>query len=159
MSLPSPSAPLPPPALSSSPTKVFLFPRSKSGRKLLPHKGRRPQAFDLPALQSHFHLPLLQASAALGISVTALKKLSRKLGIGRWPYQRRSTPTASPRRAARRHKPPASSISPPAGSRKKTGWEPISRAWIEWYMKCGDGSEAMQDESPVGAAKQLLAEC
>ncbi len=33
-------------------------------------------------------LPLQQAAAAVGVSVTALKKACRRLGIARWGYRR-----------------------------------------------------------------------
>ena len=43
---------------------------------------------DISTLQPLFGLPQEEASKLLGISVTAMKQLCRKLGVGRWPYQK-----------------------------------------------------------------------
>ena len=74
---------------NASDRQIFLFPRRKLGQKVTPHKGRRPMAIDLAVLEKYFHLPQNKASIALGISLTALKQLCRKLGVTRWPYQRK----------------------------------------------------------------------
>lgn len=40
------------------------------------------------ALQKVFHLPLVDAAGALGISPTGLKRWSRRLGVPRWPFRK-----------------------------------------------------------------------
>lgn len=45
-------------------------------------------ALDLATLQSRFSLPQADAANELGISLTSLKQVCRKLGISRWPYHR-----------------------------------------------------------------------
>ncbi len=45
-------------------------------------------ALNLEAVQAKFNLPQQEAARALGISVTSLKQVCRKLGVTRWPYHR-----------------------------------------------------------------------
>lgn len=70
--------------------RVHLFPRRKAGDETVPEKGRRPVEVDLRMIQGLFGVPQPDAAAALGVSLTALKQVCRKLGILRWPYQRPS---------------------------------------------------------------------
>ena len=70
--------------------RVHLFPRRKAGDETVPEKGRRPVEVDLRMIQGLFGVPQPDAAAALGVSLTALKQVCRKLGIPRWPYQRPS---------------------------------------------------------------------
>ncbi|MGB1593610.1 MAG: RWP-RK domain-containing protein, partial [Promethearchaeia archaeon] len=70
--------------------RVHLFPRRKAGDETFPEKGRRPVEVDLRMIQGLFGVPQPDAAAALGVSLTALKQVCRKLGIPRWPYQRPS---------------------------------------------------------------------
>jgi hypothetical protein len=49
-------------------------------------------ALNLEAVQAKFNLPQQEAASALGISVTSLKQVSRKLGVTRWPYHRVAKP-------------------------------------------------------------------
>jgi len=46
-----------------------------------------PRTPDLRAIEYHFNLPLRCAAVALGLCVTRLKLLCRKLGIRKWPYR------------------------------------------------------------------------
>lgn len=59
--------------------------RIKSGRK----EGES-RSYDFEAIAKYFDKPLAKAAASLNISPTALKILCRKLGIQKWPYQRRT---------------------------------------------------------------------
>jgi len=65
---------------------VRIFPRRKAGEKggQGPEKGRAPLCFDVAALEPLFALHQKDAASTLGISVTALKKVCRKLGIHSW---------------------------------------------------------------------------
>ena len=54
----------------------FSVQREKSGRLQLHH------------LAEHFHLPINEAAAMLGICPTVLKKICRKLGMRRWPHRK-----------------------------------------------------------------------
>ena len=44
-------------------------------------------ALDLAAMQDKFTLPQEEAARELGISLTSLKQVCRKLGLKRWPYR------------------------------------------------------------------------
>ena len=65
---------------------VRIFPRRKAGENAsaCPEKGREPLKFDVNSIQPLFALTQKDAARALGISVTALKKVCRKLGIHSW---------------------------------------------------------------------------
>ena len=60
------------------------------GAEVRPRRGRQPVAIDLAAVRSKFALPQQQAAQQLGISLTSLKQVCRKLGLTRWPYRRAS---------------------------------------------------------------------
>jgi hypothetical protein len=68
--------------------RVHLFPRRKAGDSVFPEKGRLPVKVDRETIEAMFGMPQPDASRALGVSLTALKQVCRKLGIARWPYQR-----------------------------------------------------------------------
>ena len=67
-----------------------LFPRRKVGDRqaVAPEKGRLPVSFDLRTVGAFFSMPQAEAAQELGISLTALKQVCRKLGVVRWPYRR-----------------------------------------------------------------------
>ena len=67
---------------------VRIFPRRKKTTGEIPTKGRLPLHVHMADLQALLHLSVNDAAKRIGISSTALKKISRKLGILRWPYQR-----------------------------------------------------------------------
>ena len=70
---------------------VRMFPRRKRDGKdtdTMPCRGRQPMALNLEAVQAKFNLPQQEAASALGISVTSLKQVCRKLGVTKWPYHR-----------------------------------------------------------------------
>ncbi|EKX53854.1 hypothetical protein GUITHDRAFT_150317, partial [Guillardia theta CCMP2712] len=69
--------------------QVRIFPRRKAFQDSKPYKGKALMV-DISTLQPLFGLPQEEASKLLGISVTAMKQLCRKLGVGRWPYQKPS---------------------------------------------------------------------
>ena len=78
---------------------VHIFPRRKAGESACPEKGRAPLKFDLASIQPLFALSQKDAARALGISLTALKKMSRKLGINSWVQVRDVHASASPHAA------------------------------------------------------------
>jgi len=49
---------------------------------------------DLESIEPLFDLPQKDAAKELGISLTALKQVCRKLGVDRWPYWRKKKPEA-----------------------------------------------------------------
>ena len=51
-------------------------------------KGRPPARVDVERLRTMFGMPQPQAAQALGISLTTLKQVCRRLGLSRWPYRR-----------------------------------------------------------------------
>ncbi|GJQ11969.1 hypothetical protein GpartN1_g3760.t1 [Galdieria partita] len=52
------------------------------------HPSRRRERIDWNTLKNHFHLPMNEASAKLGVCVTVLKKICRRFGISRWPHRK-----------------------------------------------------------------------
>eukprot|EP00871_Galdieria_phlegrea_P001264 jgi/Galph1/2138/GphlegSOOS_G776.1 len=53
-----------------------------------PFPSRRRDHIDWNTLKNHFHLPMNEASARLGVCVTVLKKICRRFGISRWPHRK-----------------------------------------------------------------------
>lgn len=73
--------------------QVKLFPRRKAGHNEVHEKGRPPVKVSVETIEAMFCMPQAAACKVLGISLTALKQVCRKLGITRWPYQRRKRDT------------------------------------------------------------------
>lgn len=68
---------------------VQLFPRRKQGEGGCPPvKGRSPVLIELDSISALFDTPQMVAARTLGISLTTLKQVCRKLGVTRWPYMR-----------------------------------------------------------------------
>ena len=70
--------------------QVHLFPRRKAGDTVFPEKGRLPVKVDRKTIEAMFGMPQPHAARTLGISLTSLKQVCRKLGVTRWPCQRQS---------------------------------------------------------------------
>ena len=51
-------------------------------------RGRPPARVDVERLKTMFGMPQSQAAKVLGISLTTLKQVCRRLGVSRWPYRR-----------------------------------------------------------------------
>ena len=73
---------------------VRLFPRRKMNDDDRESRGynqreRQPHLFDASAIADYFCFVQVDAARKLGISVTTLKKVCRKVGIERWPGPRR----------------------------------------------------------------------
>eukprot|EP00960_Hanusia_phi_P056631 763329-Hanusia_phi.AAC.11 len=84
---------------TSNKAKIRIFPRTKKGdlKKLHKTRGRAPLTFDLDYITSLFDVPQEKAAKTLGISLAAIKRACRQLGIERWPYKRpRKSGSASP---------------------------------------------------------------
>jgi hypothetical protein len=77
-----PNAPVP------AATRVQLYPRRKAGAAAVPAKGRLPVELTRGAIEAFFGQPQPTAAQELGISLTALKQVCRRLGVERWPYVR-----------------------------------------------------------------------
>lgn len=67
---------------------VVLFPRRKAGSATEPRAPPVKLGFDV--LAPLFGLPQSAAAKSIGVSLTALKQVCRKLGLERWPYRRTS---------------------------------------------------------------------
>ena len=67
---------------------VRIFPRRKAGENCGMEKGRAPLNFDKNSIQPLSAMPQKDAARTLGISLTALKKVCRKLGIHSWAHVR-----------------------------------------------------------------------
>jgi hypothetical protein len=79
--------------LSSDGRCVFLYPRRKHADRgnaavPQPQRGRKPIAIERSTVEAVFHMPQPDAAMHLGISLTSLKLVSRKLGLAKWPYRR-----------------------------------------------------------------------
>jgi len=77
--------------------QVWLFPRRKlgEGSNSSTEKGRPPLKVGIESIEPLYGLPQKEAAKALGISLTALKQVCRKLGIHRWPYWRKKKSRSS----------------------------------------------------------------
>jgi len=51
--------------------------------------GRYTSDITMEEIEQHFHLPAYEAARRMGIGLTILKRLCRKFGLKRWPYQRK----------------------------------------------------------------------
>ena len=72
---------------------VILYPRRKNadhGNAAVqqPQRGRKPIAIERSTLEAVFHMPQPDAAKQLGISLTSMKQVARKLGLTKWPYRR-----------------------------------------------------------------------
>jgi len=93
--------------------EVSLFPRRKAGQTAAERKAKkgeaRPMTLDRKSIEALFGKPQAKAANDLGIALTTLKQLCRKMGIVRWPYQRwlrnahTRMPSPSPTPAASGH--------------------------------------------------------
>jgi hypothetical protein len=63
-----------------------VFPRRKAGKKN-GDAERAPVVVTQKTIQECFELPLHVASERLGICMTAIKRVCRKMGIKKWPYR------------------------------------------------------------------------
>ena len=66
--------------------EVALFPRRKQGSSASMPTQRMPVKIDLAVLEALYGMPQPAAARALGIALTTLKQVCRKLGIKRWHY-------------------------------------------------------------------------
>ena len=70
-------------------TSVLLFPRRKAGDPTRQKfQGVYPMCIERDSIVALFDSPQAQAAQHLGISITALKQVCRKLGVSRWPFCR-----------------------------------------------------------------------
>ena len=74
---------------------VCVFPRGhKEGRDALDWlstrrgRTRHPLEFTLHTIEPYFELPQAHAARMMGVSVTTMKQICRRLDIERWPYRR-----------------------------------------------------------------------
>lgn len=67
---------------------MHAMPHNVCKRKLAPRMGRPPVKVDSSAVRALFGIPQPSAAKTLGISLTSLKQLCRKMGVARWPYRR-----------------------------------------------------------------------
>ena len=63
-------------------------PTSLSARAAIPRIGRPPVEVNSSAIRELFGIPQPIAAKMLGISLTSLKQVCRKIGVLRWPYRR-----------------------------------------------------------------------
>ncbi|RMZ54932.1 hypothetical protein APUTEX25_000449, partial [Auxenochlorella protothecoides] len=62
--------------------------RTRSTRRKLSKHGVLASSITLEDVAAHFHLPADKACQQLGISLTVLKRVCRRVGVDRWPYRR-----------------------------------------------------------------------
>ena len=87
------------PPRTSPNAAVQLYPRRKAGTTGSPiPKGRSPMLLSYQGVASLFGRPQTEAAERLGISLTSLKQVCRKLGVPRWPYARPSKAASAKRR-------------------------------------------------------------
>ena len=80
------------PAERRSPAGDDLEPGREQEREASPigqcSRGRPPAVVDVEKMRQMFGKPQPEAAKALGVSLTTLKQVCRKLGLQRWPYRR-----------------------------------------------------------------------
>ena len=84
--------------------EVSLFPRRKAGEtaERMAKKGEgRPVHIHRKSIEALYGKPQAEAASDLGIALTTLKHLCRKMGIVRWPFQLR--PRGAPARSGSAH--------------------------------------------------------
>jgi len=89
--------------LSSDGKRVLLYPRRKGdargdARGDAPQRGRKPVSLELATVEAKFELPQPEAAKELGISLTSLKLVCRKLGLKKWPYRRPGKSPSAPKK-------------------------------------------------------------
>lgn len=83
-----------PPSPEATAGEIGIFPRRKAKEPVDTDKGRarsrnpQPVVVNWDSIKPLYNLPMIEAAAQLGISVTALKAVCRRLGLERWPYRR-----------------------------------------------------------------------
>jgi len=92
--------------LSSDGKRVLLYPRRKGdargdARSDAPQRGRKPVSLELATVEAKFDLPQPEAAMELGISLTSLKLVCRKLGLKKWPYRRPGKSHPAPKKEAK----------------------------------------------------------
>eukprot|EP00960_Hanusia_phi_P036883 752581-Hanusia_phi.AAC.2 len=75
----------PSPPTSACDTIAVVYPRKKFGQPQV--RGQRV-SLSKEDIEKLFHLRQVEAAELLGLSLTALKTVCRKVGILRWPYSR-----------------------------------------------------------------------
>ncbi|EKX50470.1 hypothetical protein GUITHDRAFT_151158 [Guillardia theta CCMP2712] len=78
--------------LDAQPLRVKVCPRPRG--KPSTYSPVDPINLDLSSVRSLFHLTQTEAAETLGISLSSLKSACRRMGIRKWPYNRRSQCTA-----------------------------------------------------------------
>ncbi|EKX44895.1 RWP-RK domain-containing protein [Guillardia theta CCMP2712] len=121
------------------PPAVRVFPRRKALHgALLFYKGSRGVNLKLSTIQALFHLPQTKAAASLGLSLTAFKSARRRLGISRWPYERKASGDKKIAAAQRKPRRGRDSGRTGTGGRQdedvEDGTGPLDPEWITWYM-------------------------
>lgn len=127
---------------------VCVFPRCSRTRQADRHSKPRPPgkrrrvplAFTLEALEQYYNVPQAAAANELGVSVTTMKQICRRLGIERWPYQRPCL-AAGPQGLSRGERPrDASSEGPGGGGPTQDGRTSSEPAGLgAWDDQGGDG--------------------
>ena len=74
---------------SKSHGETKLAKTSGRGAKKMTKHGRYTSDITLEEMKRYYHLPAYEAARRMGIGLTILKRLCRKFGVQRWPYQRR----------------------------------------------------------------------
>ena len=64
----------------------LVFTRRRAGQPA--RLSSDPVALTKSRLEALFNLPIRDAADILGISITALKKACRRIGVERWPYKK-----------------------------------------------------------------------
>lgn len=121
---------------------VRLFPRRKLIGGEIPEKGRAPLKVDMADIQALFGRPQSDAAKDIGISLTALKQICRKLGIQRWPYQR-------PCKSGRKYAKPASATSSAAGPHREASNRNADDGHMSESEASTAGAESDDDEPCV----------
>eukprot|EP00960_Hanusia_phi_P031947 749579-Hanusia_phi.AAC.3 len=72
--------------ITNLPRKVRLLPRRKRKSSV---EGPKELVLGMDQISLFFHLPQCEAATQMGISLSALKTVCRKVGLEKWPYKRK----------------------------------------------------------------------
>ncbi|EKX44836.1 hypothetical protein GUITHDRAFT_109261 [Guillardia theta CCMP2712] len=134
-----------PHTMTASSSSVLVYPRRKTLQGfLMLYKGARGVSLKASSLQALFHLPQTKAAASLGLSLTAFKSACRRLGIARWPYERKSRRERAEDEVKREgeqddeHDREQEKEQNCMEENQQDGDEPLEPEWIDWYMSASE---------------------
>ncbi|EKX37125.1 hypothetical protein GUITHDRAFT_116704 [Guillardia theta CCMP2712] len=120
-------------------TNVRVFPRRKPLQHLMVHQRRRGQGVNVEysTLARLFHLPQTHAASSLQLSLTAFKSACRRLGIPRWPYERKSRQDKAAEEVRSKRKQAQAAVAIRWEDEEVAALDPT---WIDWFISASESA-------------------